>query len=129
MKKFKNAFDYDPKDVAGERTDKPSMTVPEMTMSLKEILSRYTRGGEVATFTPVYQDNDEFDENPDFSKMDATEKLQYARQIKEAIVEHQKRAYAKQTERKSADDPPKQEVDQPSNKDDSMDSEKNPVKN
>lgn len=88
-KKFRNAFDY--KGPEGEVNDLPSMTQPEMTMSLKELIARYTRGGDVATFTPVYQDHDGFDENPEFEKMDATEKLQYALDLKMAIKRHQNR--------------------------------------
>lgn len=96
MKKFKNSFDYSP--VVGEVNELPSLTVPDMTMSLAEILRRYTRGGEVATFQPVYQDGDDFDDSPDVSKMDAPEKLQYALDLKAVI----KRKQREMKERKMA---------------------------
>lgn len=86
-KKFQNAFDY--KVPEGEINNEPSLTVPNMTMSLEEILTRYTRGGEIATLTPVYQEHDEFDESPDLQKMDAVEKLQYAKDIRDSIAEFQ----------------------------------------
>lgn len=89
MKRFVNAFDFETLSLNGEINNEPSETVPDMTMSLSEILKRYTRGGEVATFTPVYQNHDDFDENPEFEKMDATEKLQMALDLKMAIKRHQ----------------------------------------
>lgn len=87
--KFVNAFTY--VQPLGEINDLPSCTQPEMTMSLKEILARYTRGGEIATLTPVYQDHDDFDENPDIMKMDAMERLQYAAELKQSIYDYQNR--------------------------------------
>jgi hypothetical protein len=106
MKKFVNNLNYVPP--AGEVNDLPSETQPEMTLSLRELLSRYTRGGEVATFSPVYQDNDEFEETPEFEKMDATEKLQYALDLKMAIKRHQERPVPKvkpEPENKPAPEP------------------------
>lgn len=104
--RFYNAFTYvQPK---GEINDLPSCTQPEMTMSLKEILARYTRGGEVATFTPVYQDHDDFDENPDIMKMDAMERLQYAADLKQSISDYQNRQQKnppKTEEKKTVPDP------------------------
>lgn len=56
-----------------------------MTMSLQEILQRYTRGGQVATFTPIYQGED--DEFLDVERMDPIERIEYARQLKTHIEE------------------------------------------
>ncbi|MEM2002479.1 MAG: hypothetical protein QXT77_07540 [Candidatus Methanomethylicaceae archaeon] len=126
MKKFKNAFDYDPKDIKNEVNESPSMTVPDMTMSLQELLKRYTRGGEVATFQPVYQQTDDFENDPDISKMDATEKLEYARQIRESISEYQRNANRNKTANSA--DPAKPQDDQETDSSVDMDSEKNPVK-
>lgn len=103
-KKYINSFDYKSEDFKGEVNKLPTVTVPDMTMSLKEILKRYTRGGEIATLTPVYQQGEDFDENPDISKMDATEKLQYAKDIREAIAEHQNRSKAVKPVEKPAPD-------------------------
>lgn len=90
MKKFKNSFEYNHIDRDGEVNSLPSLTQPEMTMSLKELLNRYTRGGQVATFTPVYQDHEDFDDSPELEKMDAPEKLQYALDIKMGIKQKQR---------------------------------------
>lgn len=91
MKKFLNAFSYDFSKIELEKNNSPSLTQPEMTLSLKELISRYTRGGQVATFTPVYTGDGEFDEYPEFEKMDAVEKMEYAARIKESIHQYQNR--------------------------------------
>lgn len=112
-KRFYNSFDYHEEMVymtKGEVNNEPSKTVPEMTMSLDEILRRYTRGGEIATLTPSYQDHDDFDDGPDISKMDAPEKLQYALDIKSAI----KRKQREMSERdQKAEKPPVSDPEEP----------------
>lgn len=100
--RFVNAFTY--VQPTGEINDLPSCTQPEMTMPLKEILARYTRGGEIATLTPVYQGHDDFDENPDIMKMDAMERLQYAAELKQSIHDYQNR---------QQESPPKTEQKEP----------------
>lgn len=112
-KKFKNAFDYDHESIEHEVNTLPSETQPNMTLSLRQILERYTRGGEVATFSPVYQDHDEFDENPDIMKMDAMEKLQYAQQLKQSIQNYQNQ-FPPKTESKEPVPDPKVEPAKPS---------------
>lgn len=107
-KKFRNAFDYDHTKEVNEFNELPSMTVPDMTMSLSEILKRYTRGGEIATLTPVYQEEDEFSEYPDFEKLDALEKLQYAQEIKESINEFQNKPKPKPEPKPDPKPDPKQ---------------------
>jgi hypothetical protein len=61
----------------------PSQTVPDMTLSLQELVQRYTRGQSVATFTPVYYGEDE--EFADVSRMDPIERIEYARYIRQQI--------------------------------------------
>jgi hypothetical protein len=65
----------------------PSQTVPDMTLSLSELVQRYTRGQSVATFTPVYHGEEE--EFADVSRMDTIERIEYARYIREKIAETQ----------------------------------------
>lgn len=65
-----------------------SMTVPNMTMSPSEILERFTRGQQVATFTPVYRGEDEY---PNIEAMDPMERLDYARSIKEQLEDAKNR--------------------------------------
>lgn len=101
-KPFVNSFTF--VRVGDEVNTQPSQTRPEMTLSLKTLLERYTRGGHVATFSPVYTGSGEFDDNPEFEKMDALEKLQMAKSIKDSIKEFQDRPPIK-TEPKKAKEP------------------------
>ncbi|AXL15352.1 hypothetical protein [Microviridae sp.] len=64
----------------------PSKTVPNMTLPLKELLNRFTRGQSVATLSPVYNGEEEL---PDFEYMDTMEKLDYARDIRRGITQRQ----------------------------------------
>lgn len=85
--KFRSAFTYLEKEEEQEvkSSMEPSQTVPDMTLSLQELVERYTRGQSVATFTPVYYGEDE--EFADVSRMDPIERIEYARFIREKIAE------------------------------------------
>jgi hypothetical protein len=87
--KFRSAFTYVEKQSEQEEKSsmEPSQTVPDMTLSLQELVERYTRGQSVATFTPVYYGEDE--EFADVSRMDPIERIEYARFIREKIAETQ----------------------------------------
>lgn len=60
----------------GEQNNQASMTVPDQTMPIREILDRYARGLPLDNLkTPVY--NGEDDDFPDLSKMDLADREQY----------------------------------------------------
>lgn len=86
--KFRSPFTYITKKTEQEIKSflSPSQTVPDMTLSLQELVQRYTRGQSVATFTPVYYGEDE--EFADVSRMDPMERIEYARYIRQKIGEH-----------------------------------------
>lgn len=85
--KFRSSINYIEKQEEQEEKSsmEPSQTVPDMTLSLQELVERYTRGQSVATFTPVYYGEDE--EFADVSRMDPIERIEYARFIREKIAE------------------------------------------
>ncbi len=87
--KFRSPFTYviNKREQEEKPAMEPSQTVPDMTLSLQELVQRYTRGQSVATFTPVYYGEDE--EFADVSRMDPMERLEYARFIREKIAETQ----------------------------------------
>lgn len=72
----------------GEVFTLPSKTVPNMTLSLKELLERYVRGQDVSIFEGSYDADD--GDMPDVSRMDQLEKLELARSIKQSIDAVQK---------------------------------------
>lgn len=69
----------------GEWNTKPSMTIPDQTLSMKDLVDKYIRGEHVEVFQGTYSDED-FSE---FDTMDKMEKLEYARQVGEVIQEIQ----------------------------------------
>lgn len=82
---MKNMFNYDFKKY-GEDFTKPSLTVPDMTMSLRELVERFTRGQEVPYRTPMYDENEDYHE---LEKLDKIEKLERAKQIRKGIKDMQ----------------------------------------
>lgn len=50
MKKFVSISTFDPANWPGEVNDMPSMTVPDQTLSIEELISRYARGQSVPSY-------------------------------------------------------------------------------
>lgn len=72
-----------------------SLTVPDMSMSLKTLVERYTRSGdpvELSVYSGIY-DGDV--ETPHFDRMTAQQKLEYARNIKKSVAEYRSDLAAK----------------------------------
>lgn len=70
MCKVQNSLNYDFKAHRGEINRKPSLTVPDQTMSLKDIISRFVRGLPLPSFGAEYNEDGDV---PDFNKMDLSE--------------------------------------------------------
>jgi hypothetical protein len=85
MAKIVSSFNYVPE--AGEVNNDPSLTVPGMSLTLKEIVERFVRTGELKGFDAVWNGEEDF---PDISKMDALEKLDYKRDLEQFILEFNK---------------------------------------
>lgn len=72
----------------------PSLTVPSMTKSLKEIAAQYVRGMEIPQFEPEWRNEEEIPkgydqfEEIDYQRLDAVEKADLALQIKNNIEEY-----------------------------------------
>lgn len=75
MNRINNAFNYTPK-VLGERFTKDSKTTPNMTLSLKVLLQRFTRGQEVDLKQPQFSD-----ELTPTMKMDKISKIELLDQL------------------------------------------------
>lgn len=73
-----------------EVNHKPSMTVPDQTMSLKQLLDRYRRGLPVIgnDSEPIYYGEEGMD-LPDLKKMDLSEIAELKAQVQENIREQQ----------------------------------------
>lgn len=88
-RKWINQFSYDSEKSHKETPKGVSKTIPEMTLSLRELLERYTRGQNIEIFHPTYLGED--DEMPDMSvigRMTPQERLDLAREIREKIEDY-----------------------------------------
>jgi len=80
-----------------------SLTVPDMTLPLSELLARYTRGSEVPMFQPIYEGDTDV---PDISRMDTVEKTAYAKHIAQQIDHTRKKLSDKKAEKALEDAKP-----------------------
>lgn len=84
-------------------TTLPSMTVPGMSMSMRELVQRFTRGEAVPTFTPQFHGDDQLiPEN--LERLDVQDKLMLSQQLADAIQTERSRRSA--SPRPSIDLPP-----------------------
>lgn len=79
--RVRNPFNY--VEYVGEENDEPSMTVPDETMSMREILVRYAKGLPIDGGRNVYYD--ENDDLPDIKTLDLAERQQLAEHYKQEI--------------------------------------------
>lgn len=98
-KLVKNIFnaEFFPRD--GERNTKPSLTIPDQTLPIREILSRFAKGLPIGVNTPIYEGED--NDLPDPRTLDLVE-LQEMKEIAanelKAIAERQKQKHTKPKE-------------------------------
>lgn len=67
----------------------PSMTVPDQTMSIQEIMKRYARGLSLggSLRTPIYDNDEDFDNDlPDIRTMDYAEREEFAQRAQDEIA-------------------------------------------
>lgn len=88
MEKFKTNYNAEKFAPDHEKSTKPSMTVPDQTLSLREVLRRYSQGLPInGVKVPLYDENPEDANLPDISKLDLAEReelaLQYAAELAE----------------------------------------------
>lgn len=70
----------------GEVNNQKSLTVPDQSMSIKEILNRYSRGLPIESFKPIYDDvEDPEDYLPDPRTMDLAERQEYVEMVREEL--------------------------------------------
>lgn len=87
MKKPARIVTYANFDISNfkEHPDPVSLTVPDMSLSLPELVLRYTRGQYVSTYDAKYDDDFEL---PDFSKMDTMDKIEYLKELDDSLADY-----------------------------------------
>lgn len=78
-------YSPDEEHVCEATNTEPSLTVPDMAMSVEEIMQRFTRGQTVTEFEPMYYD----EEIPDIDAMDLAELHEYRQELALHIEELQ----------------------------------------
>lgn len=86
----------------GEKNDMPSVTQPDMTLSLRELVKRHVRGGEVPTFTGVYDDLESF-EGEDLSKFDRVQLAMYTRNLQAEVERAEEYLKYQKAQKKAAE--------------------------
>lgn len=86
---IQNHLNYEPSDHPGEINLDPSETVPDQSMSVKELMDRYARGLPLNGKTPVYTGED--DDMPDLARMDLAEREEYAERVAQELEEIKER--------------------------------------
>lgn len=83
MKRIKNSLNSDLFPTDGETNELPSLTVPDQSMSVRELLERHTRGlGNTGVKVPMYDDEDEL---PDVRTLDLAELEELREQNREQM--------------------------------------------
>jgi hypothetical protein len=81
---IKDMLNADEFPYKGEYNTQPSLTIPDQTMELSQLIDRFTRGLPITTFKPVY---DETGDMPDPRRLDIAE---YNEMRKNAALELQR---------------------------------------
>lgn len=78
---IRHQYNYNPREARREKFFKPSLTIPDETLSIREILERFARGipMENVSKIPVY--DGEENELPDLRTLDISEIQAYAQEV------------------------------------------------
>lgn len=90
-------------DKKNERNTKPSMTVPDQALPMREILTRFAKGIPVGVKTPVYNGEELL---PDIKKMDLVDIQELKEAIKDEISDltHQANHQVNQAKKKAQEE-------------------------
>lgn len=86
----------------------PSLTIPDQSLSIKEILQRYARNQplHISNFEPIYDGDD--NELPDPRTLDLVERQEMAENFREQLAMFNDQEAAKQLPKQSAPAPAKE---------------------
>lgn len=100
--KWRTAYNYTP--VKGELNTKPSKTIPDQTMSIKELMDRYARGLPLSgtNRVPIYDGDDDILQGVNPATLDISERINLIRDVQDEIQEIQQKTSEKQQKAKTA---------------------------
>ena len=85
--KVKNMFSSILFDKNYETNDEPSLTVPDQTMTIREILTRFSRGLPIDQKIPIYNESDSDEYFPDPRYMDLAERQELSEIFREELYQ------------------------------------------
>lgn len=98
MRQIKNSGNASDFPYTGEVNNQPSETIPDQTMSMREILTRYAKGLPIdGAKTPLWEDGEGFAKDPD--TLDLAEREELATQAREELQQINERIKASQAKR------------------------------
>ena len=74
--KHQSILNYNHENHIGEVNDMPSLTIPDHTMSIREIVKRYAQGIPMTGKEPIYEGEELL---PDIKYMDLADRQSYAK--------------------------------------------------
>jgi len=83
--KVKNIFSSELFEKQYEQNDEPSLTIPDQTLSIKQILERYASGQSLEGKTPYYDESESEEYYPDPRYMDLAEREELSQNFREEI--------------------------------------------
>ncbi len=98
--KVKNVFSADLFEKHYEQNDEPSLTIPDQTLSIKQILERYASGQSLEGKTPYYDESESEEYYPDPRHMDLAEREELSEIYKEEIFQIKKKNAKQRDENK-----------------------------
>lgn len=75
-----------------EINDEPSMTVPDMAMSINEIMKRFANGMPIdGGKVPMYEEEGDVMRSDEYKKLDLAEREEYMESVRQELIDIQKR--------------------------------------
>lgn len=92
----------------GETTNKPSMTIPDQTMSIPELMRRYANGQTLGgSKVPVYDGDEDILNGVNWQSLDLSEKAAYMKEFANELKDHKKQINASKQPAKEIINPAK----------------------
>lgn len=89
---IKYNYEFKDKKIEGQKFTQPSMTIPDQTMSIPELIRRYAQGLPLgAPRVPVYDGEDDPMQGINFKKLDLSEQMSQIKMFTNEIKETNKR--------------------------------------
>ena len=90
--RIKYNFEFQHLKIEGQKFTQPSMTIPDQTMSIPELIRRYAQGLPLgAPKVPIYEGEDDPMQGVNFKKLDLSEQMQQLKIFSNEIKETNKR--------------------------------------